>query len=185
MASRSSIEHELPSTISELKPESSGLSDTCFRDADEARKWLENQRWPRGIICPHCGNLDQVKVKLMHGKSHRPGLYRCAECNQQFTVTVGTVMHRSKIPLNKWLIAMHLISASEKGASARQLRHTLGISYQGAWYISHRIRRVLSDQAAANLRSGAQGSDPSATASRLLVRELGMQPQSIEAGART
>ena len=171
MASGSPIEHELPSLISEMKLDSS-LSDSCFRDADEARKWLESRRWPRGKICPHCGNFDQVKVKLMHGKSHRPGLYWCAECGQQFTVTVGTVMHRSKLPLNKWLIAMHLISASEKGASARQIRRTLGISYQAAWYISHRIRRVLGDEIAANPRGGARDSDPNATASRLLVREL-------------
>jgi transposase-like protein len=180
MALGSPIEHELA-----RRPDSSSLSDSCFSDAEEARKWLESQRWPAGIICPHCCNFDQVKIKLMHGKSHRPGLYWCAECNQQFTVTVGTVMHRSKIPLNKWLIAMHLISASEKGASARQIRHTLGISYQGAWYISHRIRRVLGDQAAGKLGGGAQGSGPNAAASRLLVRELSMQSQSIEAGART
>jgi transposase-like protein len=169
MASGPSIEHELPSLISERKPESSSPSDTCFRDADEARKWLESQRWPLGRICPHCGNFDQNKVKLLHGKSHRPGLYWCAKCGQQFTVTVGTVMHRSKIPLNKWLIAMHLISISEKGASARQIRDTLGISYQGAWYISHRIRRLIGDEVVSNLQGER---DPSESNSKMLVREL-------------
>ena len=100
--------------ISEKMPTSVPIDRSSFVDADEARKWFEIQRWPHGVTCPHCDNSNQVKIKLLQGKSHRPGLYECAECRQQFTVTVGTVMHRSKIPLNKWLLAMQLISAPEK-----------------------------------------------------------------------
>jgi transposase-like protein len=74
------------------------------------------------------------------GVSARDGLYYCAECNGQFTVTVGTVMERSKIPLSKWLLAMHLMGASEKGIRALQLQRMLGVTYKSAWFMCHRIR---------------------------------------------
>jgi transposase-like protein len=115
-----------------------------LRDADEARKWFEAQRWPHGVICPHCGNFDQIKITPLQGKSYRSGLYYCVECRHQFTVTVGTPMHRSKIPLNKWLIAMHLISASENGVSARELQDALGIAYHSSWHLSRRVRQFMS-----------------------------------------
>src|ERR1700722_2927533 len=66
----------------------------------------------------------------------------CAECNGQFTVTVGTVMERSKIPLSKWLFAMHLMGASKKGMSALQLQRMLGVTYKTAWFLCHRIREA-------------------------------------------
>jgi transposase-like protein len=121
------------------------LTDPRFHDADKARTWLEAQRWPHGPFCPHCGNSDQSKIKALHGKSHRAGLYQCAECREQFTVTVGTVMERSKIPLNKWVLAMHLMSASKKGMSAHQLHRMLGVTYQSAWFLCHRIREAMAD----------------------------------------
>jgi transposase-like protein len=122
------------------------LTDLRFQDVDEARAWLEAQRWPHGVSCPHCGNSDQAKLKALRGKAHRPGLYQCAECRKQFTVTVGTVMERSKIPLNKWVLAMHLMSASAKGISARRLLQLLGVTYQTAWFLCRRIREAMADQ---------------------------------------
>lgn len=121
------------------------LSDSRFQDADEARKWLEARRWPDGILCPHCGNFDQTKIKTLHGKSHRPGLHTCAVCRRQFTVTVGTALQRSKIPLNKWLFAIRLISLSEKRVPVRQLQHSLGITYHSAWLLSRRIHQAMTD----------------------------------------
>jgi transposase-like protein len=121
------------------------LSDPRFHDADKARAWLEAQRWPHGAFCPHCGNSDQNKIKALQGKAHRTGLYQCADCREQFTVTVGTVMERSKIPLNKWVLAMHLMSASKKGMSAHQLHRMLGITYQSAWFLAHRIREAMTE----------------------------------------
>src|SRR5271168_5128998 len=97
------------------------ITDPRFQDADKAREYLEAQRWPNGPVCPHCGNADADKIRTLKGKAHRPGLYQCNECREQFTVTVGSVMERSKIPLNKWLMAMHLTGASKKGMSAHQL----------------------------------------------------------------
>ena len=129
------------------------LSDPRFRNEGEARKWFEDQRWPHGLICPHCGNFDQTKIKLLRGKSHRPGLYKCIECRLHFTVTVGTAMHRSKIPLNKWLIAMHLLSAPEKKVSVRELKDALGIAYLSAWSISHCIREAIRGQEIATNRN--------------------------------
>ena len=122
------------------------LTDPRFQDPEKAREWLEAQRWPNGqVICAHCGNADQAKIKALQGKAHRAGLYQCAECREQFTVTVGTVMERSKIPLNKWVAAMHLMGSSKKGMSAHQLHRMLGITYQSAWFLAHRIREAMRD----------------------------------------
>lgn len=120
-------------------------TDPRFYDPEMARKWLEAQRWPNGPICPHCGNADPDKITGLQGKKHRPGVYQCnePECREQFTVTVGTVMERSKIPLNKWLAAMHLLGAGKKGTSAHQLHRMLGITYQSAWFLAHRIREAM------------------------------------------
>src|SRR5258708_13244700 len=79
----------------------------------------------------------------MHGKSHRPGLYQCNACREPFTVTVGTLYERSKIPLCKWLAATHLMMASKKGVSSLQIHRMLGISKKSAWFLMHRIRESL------------------------------------------
>lgn len=112
-------------------------------DEDAAREALEAVRWPDGPFCPHCGNLDQDKIAKGHGKAHRAGLYYCAACNGQFTVTVGTVLERSKIPLSKWLFAMHLMGASKNAMSALQLSRMLGVTYKTAWFLCHRIREAM------------------------------------------
>ncbi|WP_375454908.1 IS1595 family transposase [uncultured Methylobacterium sp.] len=125
------------------------LSDPRFTDVAAAREWLENQRWADGRVCPHCGNADQAKIKALAGKAHRPGVYQCNECREQFTVTVGTVMERSKIPLNKWVMGMHLMAASKKGMSAHQLHRMLGVTYKTAWFMAHRIRAAMAPDAAA------------------------------------
>jgi transposase-like protein len=120
-----------------------GLQNPAFHDDDKARKALEAIRWSNGPFCPHCGSSNQDKIAKGEGKVHRPGLYYCAECNGQFTVTVGTVMERSKIPLSKWLLAMHLMGASKKSVSAPQLQHMLGVTYKTAWFLCHRIREAM------------------------------------------
>jgi len=116
------------------------LTDPRFQDADKAREWLEAQRWPDGPYCTHCGSYS---VTQLQGRAHRPGVYQCNDCREQFTVTTGSVMERSKIPLNKWLLAMHLMASSKKGYSAHQLHRTLGITYQSAWFLAHRIREAM------------------------------------------
>ena len=119
------------------------IQNPVFTNEDQAREALETIRWPDGPYCPHCGNSDQGKIARAHGKSVRAGLYYCAACNGQFTVTVGTVMERSKIPVSKWLFAMHLMAASKKGISAHQLHRMLGVTYKSAWFMAHRIREAM------------------------------------------
>ena len=121
------------------------LTDPIFTDADKARKHLEAQRWPDGPYCPHCGNADQGRIAKMEGKAHRPGLYNCRECRKQFSVTVGTVFERSKVPLNKWLLATYLLTSSKKGMSAHQLHRSIGVTYKTAWFMFHRIREAMRD----------------------------------------
>lgn len=119
----------------------SDLSNPIFHDEAKAREWLERELWPHGAVCPHCGTVGEAT--LMQGKSHRPGLYQCNSCREPFTVTVGTLYERSKVPLNKWLAATHLLMASKKGMSALQIGRLLGLSKKTAWFLCHRIRESL------------------------------------------
>jgi transposase-like protein len=117
------------------------LTDPVFTDETKAREHLEAIRWPDGPYCPHCGETQ--RVYRLNGKSHRPGLLHCNGCNEAFTVTVGTVMERSHVPLNKWVLAYRLMASSKKGFSAHQLHRTLGVTYKTAWFMAHRIREAM------------------------------------------
>ena len=113
-----------------------------FIDPVAARKHLEALRWGDIPECVHCGSAD---VTRLEGKKHRDGLLQCNKCREQFTVTVGTVFERSKIPLNKWLLCNHLLCASKKGMSALQISRMLGVTYKTAWFMCHRIRESMKD----------------------------------------
>ncbi|HXW39862.1 MAG TPA: IS1595 family transposase [Xanthobacteraceae bacterium] len=117
------------------------ITNPVFTDEHKARQFLEASRWPDGPVCPHCGQLDTVKV--LGGKSMGPGWYFCGDCREKFTVRVGTLYERSHIPLHKWLVATHLMVSSKKGISALQLSRMLGITYKSAWFMSHRIREQM------------------------------------------
>ena len=119
----------------------SDLQNPIFTDDDLARQWLEARMWPNGPVCPHCGTENQ-STKLT-GKAHRAGVYQCNACRDQFTVTVGTLFERSKIPLSKWLMATYLLCASKKGMSTRQLSRMLGVSVKSTWFMTHRIREAM------------------------------------------
>src|SRR5436190_14349317 len=112
-----------------------------FRNDTAARKVLEKILWPAGPVCPHCGVIGHAYP------TKREGVYRCAEaaCRKDFTVTMRTVMERSKIALHKWLQAFALMTASKKGISAHQLHRTLDIGYEAAWFMAHRIREAMRD----------------------------------------
>lgn len=116
------------------------LTNPIYHDEDAARAHLEDIRWPDGPRCAHCGSEN---VTRMHGKSHRPGLHHCNDCAKPFTVTVNTVMERSKIPLAKWVLGFQLMAASKKGVSSHQLHRMLGITYKSAWFLSMRIREAM------------------------------------------
>jgi len=117
------------------------LTDPIYSDANLARQHLERLHWPNGPVCPHCGCMG--RITKLEGKSTRPGVYKCNDCTKPFSVTVGTIMEDSKIPLNKWLMAYALINASKKGISAHQLHRSLGITYKSAWFLAHRIRETM------------------------------------------
>src|SRR2546428_6300475 len=121
---------------------------------DRAREILEAIRWPKGPICPHC---DGDNVTRLEGKSKktRDGVIQCNECCKQFTVTVGTVMHRSHITLRQWVQVFHSMCSHKKGVSALQLQRNLGLhSYQAAWYLAHRIWFAMREEPLADLLKG-------------------------------
>jgi transposase-like protein len=122
----------------------------AFTDDDTAREAMEAILWPHGPVCPHCGSVE--KLGKVEGKSARPGLYYCGNCKSQFTVTVGTIFERSKVPLSKWWAAVHLLASSKKGISSHQLKRLLGVSYQTAWFMTHRIREAVEWRVAPNWR---------------------------------
>jgi len=131
----------------------SDITAPRFKNENAARKHLEKVRWPDGPVCPHCGSVDEAhRIK---GKSARPGLWFCGECRRQFTVTVGTLFERSKVPLHKWLLAVHLLCSSKKGMSAHQLHRMLGVTYKTAWFMAHRIREAMREPSDSGPLGGA------------------------------
>ena len=134
------------------------FQDPIFQDEDKAREALEAVRWPDGPICPHCGNADPDRIARVEGKkkSHRPGLNYCNECKGQFTVTVGTVFERSKVPLTKWWMAAHMFNSGKNGTSAHEIHRNLGVTYKTAWFMMHRLREAMTDLAPAPM-GGAGG----------------------------
>lgn len=128
------------------------LLDVSRFSEKEARKYLENVRWPDGPICPHC---ESNKIYVFKGKAHRDGLYKCGDCRKQFTVTVNTIMHGSHLTLRQWVLAFHLIASSKKGISALQLQRNLGLgSYKSAWHLAHRIRLAMTQEPLKNFLEG-------------------------------
>ena len=109
-----------------------------FHTDDKCRDFLEELRWPGGkVTCPQCGCRSVSELRS------RPQ-WDCTNCRYQFSVTAGTIMHDSHLPLRKWLIAIYLMLESKKGISAHQMWRTLGIgSYSTAWYLCHRIREAM------------------------------------------
>jgi transposase-like protein len=121
---------------------------------EAAREKLESIRWANGVVCPHCGSVDgHSKLK---GKAHRAGVWKCnAGCAKQFSVTVGTVMEGSHLPVRTWLMAFAILCSSKKGVSALQLQRQLGLgSYRTAWHLCHRIRFAMSQNPLKGLLDG-------------------------------
>jgi transposase-like protein len=139
----------------------SGILAPHHLNEDAAREHLESIRWPNGPVCPHCGQTG--KAYQLNGKTTRKGLWKCAKCRKPFTVTVNTIFSDSKIPLHKWLLAIHLLASSKKGMSAHQLwRNLWGDnekgqtkgSYRSAWFMLHRIRWAMGQEPVASKLKG-------------------------------
>lgn len=122
-----------------------------FQSEDAAREHLEALHWPEGPFCPHCGSFSAKRLPPQKGRKTkanpegmiRKGVVQCNDCRQQYTVTVGTVFESSKVPLNKWLLATHLLCASKKGISGHQMARMLGVTYKTAWFMMHRVREAM------------------------------------------
>ncbi|HEY8193966.1 MAG TPA: IS1595 family transposase, partial [Hyphomicrobium sp.] len=130
----------------------SALSEPHFHNETAAFEKLESLIWPLGPVCPHCGGKDRIYklqgVRTKPSKKHpkgveRPGLKKCGHCRKQFTIRIGTIFEDSHIPLHKWFQAMHLMCSSKKGISSHQLHRTLELTYEAAWFMSHRIREAM------------------------------------------
>jgi transposase-like protein len=146
---------------SQVKTDDSVLTELrqAFADEAQARQLLESWRWPNGPVCPHCQNAGEKPISKLEAQTTsrngvRAGVYFCGACRRPFTVTVGTVLERSHVPLSKWLMALFLLCSAKKSISANQIHRMIGVTYKTAWFLCHRIRFGMTPQpgAAAKLQ---------------------------------
>jgi transposase-like protein len=122
-----------------------------FPTDDECLAYIEQMRWPDGVVrCPTCG-ADKVSriTRKSTSKNVRKSVYQCLEktCKQQFSATSGTIFNDSHLPLHKWFMALAIVVDAKKSISANQLKEHLGIgSYRTAWYLAHRIRKAMEEE---------------------------------------
>lgn len=127
-----------------------------FVDEDAAREWLESKRWPEGAYCPHCGctSVYKLQAKPESKRPVRPGVYKCKECRKQFTVRIGTIFEESKLPIRKWLMALHVMTSSKKGVSSHRIARELDVTVKTAWFVTHRIREAMKQEPLAGMLGG-------------------------------
>ncbi len=98
---------------------------------------MAESRWPDGFRCPRCGKTDATELET------RP-IFKCTHCKHQTSVTAGTVLHRSKVPLRQWFWAVYLVTTQTPGISATQLQRQLGLRrYETAWVMLQKLRRAM------------------------------------------
>ena len=112
---------------------------TSFPDETSCAAFLFERRWPQGFVCPACGG---GRAALLKSRAHT---YECLDCGRQTSITAGTAMHRSKLPLTVWFWAAHLMATHSNGMSAVQLGAQLGITYKTAWLLAQKLRRSMID----------------------------------------
>ena len=112
---------------------------TSFPDETSCAAFLFERRWPQGFVCPACGG---TRAALLKSRAHT---YECLDCGRQTSITAGTAMHRSKLPLTMWFWAAHLMATHSNGMSAVQLEAQLGITYKTAWLLAQKLRRSMID----------------------------------------
>lgn len=120
---------------------------TRFSDDRACKNYMFKLRFPKGFICPKCGNQTYSFLKSR-------GLFQCSQCRRQTSLTSGTVMHKTHLPMTVWFWAIYLISKDKRGISATQLATELSLSYETAWYLLHRIRKAMSQRDMEYLLSG-------------------------------
>lgn len=119
-----------------------------FNSEEKCIQHLERIRWPQGLRCPQCNGKRILRFKADGKTGKERSLYNCRDCRYQYSVTVGTIFHDSHLPLVKWFLAIYMICSAKKGVSALQLQRELEIgSYRTAWYMAHRIRLAMQEDA--------------------------------------
>lgn len=108
-----------------------------FPDEEAARKYFETNRWGDEPNCGHCGSTDVVECK-----DHKPMPYRCRDCRKHFSIRTGTVLAESRLPLQKWLMAIFMMTSARKGIPSTQMARELGITQKSAWFLAQRIRET-------------------------------------------
>lgn len=138
---------------------------SSFDSESKCRAYLEQLRWPDGVRCPRCNaskGISRIETR---------GQFDCDTCGYQFSVRVGTIFHASHLPLWKWFIAAYVMCESRDGISANQLKRMLDVSYKTAWYLCHRIRAAMKDEAADPTRESVEAA-ASASRSHLSTKHL-------------
>lgn len=120
------------------------LTAPQFHNEEAAFAHVESRLWPNGPVCPKCGATEE-HVGRLAGKSSRTGLRKCYACRETFTVRMGTIFEDSHLPLHLWLQVIHLMCASKKGVSTRQVQRMLQCSMKTAWHLTHRIREIMKE----------------------------------------
>jgi len=119
-----------------------------FKTQKQAIKHLEKVRWNKKPVCPYCGFVEATKVKDSDRYHH------CGACNKQFSVTVNTIFHDTRLPLQKWLLAIAIITNAKKGISSRELARQLDVNKDTAWRMQMKIREAMQDKEQATLFTG-------------------------------
>jgi transposase-like protein len=125
-----------------------------FKDEQQCRDFMVQQRWNGEPTCPYCGHKKAYKIE--GGKR-----FKCANqtCYKKYSVTVGTVFEASNIPLTTWFPAMYIIASHKKGISSVQLAKDLGVSQKTAWFMLHRIRESLRENSPLILTTEVQADE--------------------------
>lgn len=123
-----------------------------FPNAEEATRFLEKQRWPDGVVCPSCGEKQRIGVR-------KGGFYRCNACLFDFTVRTGTILERSKVPLHKWLVALHIFVSRGGRVNSVKLAKQLSVTQKSAWLMLKRLRSAFVSPTG-SASGGGEGDDP-------------------------
>ncbi len=122
-----------------------------FPDEESARIYFEERRWTAGKYCPHCGSYGVSECK-----DHKPMAYRCKDCRKHFSVRTGTVLEESRLPLQKWLMAIYMMTTARKGIPSTQMAKELGITQKSAWFLAQRIREAWLSKDQGSTNGGGQ-----------------------------
>jgi transposase-like protein len=139
-----------------------GILESHFADESAAYQFVERIRWPNGPVCPHCGSVNHAYFleprnearKTRTGKPTYRRVWKCGECRKQFSVLVGTRFEDSHLPLSKWLLAIHMLCATDGKVTAMDLQQRLGVAYRSAWLMAYRIRHAPQHSSLATMLKG-------------------------------